>query len=164
MPITYLDQEIASFVQERKPLPSDWRNRVCLRSKRGHDERQLDIVGEGNSEFRIILRRNQINQLDFSVILTVRSPSSNQFFRLRRCNGNSHPHTNTIENETFDDFHIHLATERYQQIGAKEDAYAQTTDRYSDYQGALACMIHDANLVVPNDPDDPQGRLFEPEA
>ena len=163
MPITYLDQEIASLVQEHKPLPADWRNRIHLRPKRGHDEQQLDIVGEGNSEFRIILRRNRINQLDFSVILTVRVPHSNQLFRLLRYNGNSHEHTNSIENETFYGFHIHLATERYQQIGAREDAFAETTDRYGDYQGALDCLIRDANLVVPNDPNERQGRLFEEE-
>lgn len=160
MPITYSEREIASLVQEPKPLPHDWQTRVRLRPKRGHYERQLDIAGEGSGEFRIILRESQIKPLDFSVILAVRSPNSNQFFRLRRCNGNSHPHTNTIERETIHGFHIHVATERYQETGMDEDAYAETTDRYSDYQGALECMIHNANLVVPTDPNDVQGSLF----
>ena len=71
----------------------------------------------GAAEFRIILRRNHINPLDFSVILAVRVPNSNQLFRLRRYNGNSHEHTNKIENEKLHDFHIHLATKRYQERG-----------------------------------------------
>lgn len=161
MPITYLDQEIESFVREPKLLPDNWESRIRLIPKRGHSERQLDVGGEANSQFRIILRQGHINALDFSVILAVRTPSSNQLFRLRRYNGNSHPHSNKIENETFHGFHIHFATERYQREGFAEDAYAKTTDRYSDYRGALRCLIRDANLLVPSDPNDQQSLLFD---
>lgn len=160
MAVMYLDQEIASLVQERKPLPTDWRNQIRLRPKRGHDERQLDLTGDAGSEFRLILKQNQINLLNFSVILAVRVPQSNQIFRLRRYNGKSHEHTNHIEGMKFYDFHIHIATERYQEIGTREDAYAEPTDRYGNFQGALRCLIADANLVVP---PEPQRSLFEEE-
>ena len=53
-----------------------------------------------------------------------------------------------------------MATERYQELGTREDAYAEPTDRYGDFQGALRCLIDDANLVVPSEI---QGRLFEEE-
>ena len=158
MAITYSDQEIATLVQERKPLPADWRNRVRLRPKRGHDEQQLDLTGDAKSEFRIIFRRSGINRLDFSVILAVRAPGSSQWFRLRRYNGKSHEHTNHIENMTFHDFHIHFATERYQEFGTREDAYAEPTDRYGDFDGAFLCLRDDANLKIP---DEPQYGLFE---
>ena len=59
---------------------------------------------------------------------------------------------------TFYDFHIHVATEQYQEIGTREDAYAEPTERYGDFQGALRCLIEDANLAVP---PDPQIGLFE---
>ena len=75
-----------------------------------------------------------------------------------RYNGKSHEHTNHIEDETFHDFHIHLATERYQQRGTREDAYAKPTNRYDDFSSALRCLIGDANLEAPSDP---QGNLFE---
>ena len=68
-------------------------------------------------------------------------------------------HTNQIENETFYDFHIHLATERYQDIGAREDAYARPTDRYGTFRGALDCLFRDANFSVPSKA---QGDLFDP--
>ena len=155
---TYSDTEIAALVQERKPLPADWRNRIQLRPKRGHRERNLELVGDGDSEFCLILRQNMIAPLDFSIILAVRVPSSNQVFRLRRYNGKSHEHTNHIEDETFYDFHIHMATERYQEFGTREDAYAQPTDRYGDFHGALRCLIDEANLDVP---PEAQGNLFE---
>lgn len=158
MAATYSDQEIATLVQESKGLPADWRNRVQLRPKRGHDQRDLDLKGDAGSEFRLILRQNRINPLDFSIILAVRVPQSNALFRLRRYNGKSHEHTNHIEGKTFYDFHIHMATERYQQIGTREDAYAELTDRYGDFHGALRCLLDDANFDIP---PEAQTSLFE---
>jgi len=155
---TYSDPEITTLLQEAKPLPADWRTRIRLRPKRGHEERDLELSGDGGGEFRLILRQNRINRLDFSLILAVRVPKSNQIFRLRRYNGKSHEHTNHIENQTFYNFHIHEATERYQEIGPREDAYATPTDRYGDFQGALRCLIEDCSLDVP---PEAQGRLFE---
>jgi len=34
-----------------------------------------------------------------------------------------------------------MATERYQEIGNREDAYAEPTGRYSDICGALQCLL-----------------------
>lgn len=157
MSVTYTDNEIERLTQERKPLPVDWRNRVRLKPKRGHDEREMDLTGDANSEFRLILRRSRIDRLDFSVILTVRVPRSNQWFRLRRCNG-KHEHTNRIEKMKFRDFHIHVATRRYQELGAREDTYAEVTDRYDDFDGAVRCMVDDANF---SEPHESQLSLFE---
>lgn len=154
----YSDQEIEALLRERKPLPDNWRDQVRLRPKRGHQERDLEIIGNAGNQFRLILRQNRINPLDFSIILAVRVPQSNQLFRLRRYNGRSHEHTNHIEDETFYDFHIHVATERYQEFGTREDAYAEATDRYGDFHGALRCLLADAGLVVP---PTVQGDLFE---
>ena len=158
MAVTYTDQEIESLVRERKPLPADWRSRTQLVSKRGHQERHLDIAGDGGSEFRLILRQSTVNPLDFSLILAVRVPQSNQVFRLRRYNGRSHEYTNHIEGGAFYDFHIHLATERYQEFGAREDAYAEPTDRYGTFQDALRCLIADASFDAP---PEPQRDFFE---
>lgn len=105
-------------------MPGGWRNGIRLQPERSHDERHMDLAGDAGSEFRLILRRSKINPLDFSVILGVRVPRSIQIFRLRRYNGKSHQHTNRIEDETFYDFHIHTATQRYQELGMREDAYA----------------------------------------
>ena len=158
MAITYLDQRIELLLQERKSVPANWGDRIRLRSKRVYyGERHLDLTGDAGSEFRLILRQNMINRLDFSVILALRLPQSNQFFRLRRYNGKSHEHTNHIEDVTFYDFHIHVATERYQDIGTREDTYAEPTERYSDFDGAVRCLIEDVNLQVP---PESQGTLF----
>lgn len=123
----------------------------------GIKERDLDVKGVNGNEFRLILRQSDFNTLDFSIILALRSPGSYQLFRLRRYNG-KHRHTNKIEDNTIDDFHIHIATERYQELGMWEDAYAEASDRFWDFDSALHFMLDECGFDVPRDP---QGRLFE---
>lgn len=159
MAVTYTDAEIARLVAEEKPLPADWQHQFRRNPKRGHDERELRVAGSEGSQFRIIFRKSQSNLLDFSVILGVEIPLSNRLFRLRRHNGKSHEHTNQIEGDSFYDFHIHMATERYQLRGVRaprEDDYAEVTDRYGDASGALACMLEDAGFTFAG----PQTAMF----
>jgi len=146
----YTDSEIAGLIAEAKPLPPDWRTHVTLRPKRGHRERELPILGEGGSHFRVILRQGVLNPLDFSVILALLVPKTNQAFRLLRCNGKSHEHTNRLESATFYDFHIHRATERYQREGFREDSYAEITDEFSNLEGVLETLIAEGGFVRPS--------------
>jgi hypothetical protein len=158
MPVSLTDTEIQHLLAEPKRLPEDFRNRVVPKLKRGHKEQELDLRGQSGSEFRLIVRQNSFNVLDFTAILAYRPPRSNKLFRLRRCNGR-HVHTNKLEGNAFDGFHIHMATERYQQAGfEKEDAYAEPTDRYSDLAGATECLLRDCSFVFPTSG---QGDLFE---
>jgi len=152
------DQEIDGLLREPKPLPADCWAKLRLRPKRGHKERQLDVKSRAGHEFRLILRQSNLNALDFSVIVAVLSPRTNQVFRLRRYNGKSHEHTNTMEHQRFYDFHVHYATERYQDLGADEDAYAERADSYSDFRGALTCALKDCGFEVATGG---QGALFE---
>ena len=152
------DQEIKDLIRERKPLPSDYVSRIRVRPKRGHKERDLDIRGDNGNDFRIILRQSTINTLDFSIILVFRPAHSNVLFRLRRYNGKSHEHTNIIEAQTFYDYHIHQATERYQQMGAREDSFAEPTDRFADFYRAINCLIQDCGFEIPGGM---QGELFQ---
>ena len=149
MPTKYSDEEIAQMIAERKPLPDNYRSRVQLRDKRGHKERELDVAGESGAQYRLILRQNNFNTLDFSIILAINPPDSNQLFRLRRYNGKHGEHTNQIEGNTFYNFHIHQATARYQESGAREDAFAEPTDRYADFHSALRCMLEDCGFETP---------------
>ena len=161
MPDFLSDSEIAKLLLEKKPLPDDYAKKVAMKPKRGHSESELEVRGENGSEFRIIRRRSHFNPLDFSVILAYRMPASNQILRLRRYNGRSHEHTNPIEGETFYDFHIHMASERYQRTGNREDTYAMTTDRYADIDGAFACLLADCGFVTPPPGPGTQGNLFD---
>jgi len=151
MPAKYSDAEIARMIQERKPLPDNYRARVQLREKRGHKDREFDVTGKDGTQYRIILRQSNFNTLDFSIILAVIPAGSNQLFRLRRYNGKHGEHTNQIEGNTFYDFHIHQATARYQENGMKEDSYAEATNRYADFHAALRCMLEDCGFETPGD-------------
>jgi len=160
MAAKYSDIEIAEFVNERKPLSPDYRSRIQLRNKSGHKESELDIEGTIGNQYRLILRQSDFNPLDFSIILALCPRETTQLFRLRRYNGKSHEHTNHIEGNTFYDFHIHMATERYQEYGTREDAYAEPTESFFDLHNALRAMLNDCGFDVPVDP---QQALFEEE-
>jgi hypothetical protein len=154
----YSDADIARLLIERKQLSQDFRTQTRLREKKGHKEQELDIRGVDGNHFRLILRQSNHNVLDFSIILAYCPAETTQCFRLRRYNGKSHEHTNTIESDSFYDFHIHVATERYQELGSREDAYAERSNRFSDFSSALDCMLSDCALELP---EDPQQKLFE---
>ena len=158
MAAKYSDAEIRAFLQEKKPLPNDYRSKIRLRDKRGHKEQELDIPGANGNQFRIIFRQSNFNPLDFSNILAYCPSGSNQLFRLRRYNGKSHEHTNMIESVKFYDYHIHTATERYQELGMREDTYAEPSNRFYDLNTAITCMLSDCGFDVP---EDPQLKLFE---
>jgi hypothetical protein len=160
MAILLTDANIETLLAERKPLPPNYREKIQVKPKRGHKERELDIVGVAGSEFRLILRQSEFNVLDFSVILSYCVPQTNQRLRLRRYNGKSHQHTNTIEDKTFYDFHIHTASERYQRVGVREDWFAEPTSRYADIHSAIRCCLSDCGFDIPADE---QPSLFEEE-
>lgn len=157
MPVLLSDNQIAALLAESKPLPPDYRSRIQTKPKRGHRERELDVDGAQGNKFLIILRQSSFNLLDFSTILAWLPPQSSTPFRLCRYNGKSHEHTNNIEGNTFYDFHIHRATERYQQSGSREDTFAEPTTCCQDFAGALRCLIQDCGFQLP--PGD-QSELF----
>lgn len=149
MAVTLTDAQIAELIAEPKPLPDDFRRRTTLREKRGHAEAQLDVTGDAGSRFGLIFRRSLTNPLSFSVILGYRPPQSSQIFRLRRYNGKSHEHRNKIEGNQFYDFHVHMATHRYQELGLREDGYAEPSERFADMDGAFECLIDDCGFRRP---------------
>lgn len=149
MGIVLSEKDIGRLVAERKELPADYRKRMTLKPKRGHKEQELDVKGADGSDFRVILRQSDHNPLDFSAILAYLMPKSNVVIRLRRYNGKHGEHTNTLEGQTFYDYHIHMATERYQESGLDPDAFAQPTDRYANLAGAVICLIKDCGFVEP---------------
>jgi hypothetical protein len=149
MAVLLTDADIERLVAEVKPLEADYTRRLKLRTRHGHRESDLQVTGTAGSFFRVKVRQAIANPLDFSVILTYCLPNSNRLFRLRRYNGRSHEHRNKLEGNRFYDFHVHLATERYQADGSEEDKYAEVTDRYSTVDSATACLLQDCGFVMP---------------
>ena len=102
--VRYSDQEIEEFIQERKVLPNDWYSRLIRPNK---EKGELTVIGDKGNEFRIIVRPDNAMPLDFSVILVVIPPRSNQDFKLRRYNGRHGRHRNRIEKERIEGFEVH---------------------------------------------------------
>ncbi len=128
-----------------------------FKEKKGHKEFSVKVDRPDNSLFQIIIRQSIENPLDFSAILGFIPPNKTDLFLLRRYNGKSHQHKNKLENEgVFYDFHIHMATERYQKAGLREEYFAEVTDRYSDLYGAIDCLVDDCKIKS----DDNQPNLF----
>ncbi len=150
MSVVFTDDQIRALIREPKPLPRDYRTSLGLRQKRGHRERDLTIQGTEGHDFHITLRQSSIDPLNFSVILGVTVPGTNRIFRLRRYNSKTHSHSNRLErSEMFYSFHIHQATERYQEAGCDEETYAEPTDRFADLHGAINCMFKDCGFILP---------------
>jgi len=149
----FTDEQIKAYIGEQKPLPVELAALTPpLRNTRaGHKEAQYDVTGTSGTDYRVIIRQSVHNLFDFSIILAHLSKTTNQVFRLRRYNGKSHEHTNQIERDRFYGFHMHTATQRYQERGLKEDGFAEPTDRYSDLAGALDCLIADCGFIQPAD-------------
>ncbi len=146
------DTQIDALISERKTIPEGLRPIGRQIERNQHRRRDFDVSGVSGSEFMVAIRQSTLNPFDFSVILGYRVPGFNTVFRLRRYNGKSHVHTNTIEGDAIQGFHIHYATERYQSSGgSKEDGFAQKTDRYWTLESAIDCLISDCGFVAPID-------------
>ena len=143
------DVEISNLIQERKEFPPNYEILFQTKDKKGHKEQEITLPRSDGSQFKVILRQNRINLLDFSLILGYMPPKTTALIRLRRYNGKSHQHTNKVEKETFYDFHIHQATERYQVAGFDEEGYAVISKEFVDIQSALDCLVKDCSIALP---------------
>lgn len=169
MPRVLTDSEIAELLAERKELPVNWTRRLAVRAKSDSTftHREIDVTGEKGRQFRLILRGNTLNPLDFSLILVFHDEDDSEY-RLVRFNGrHSSQHTNKYEkanklpNAAFRNrFHIHRATERYQVEGFEIDGYAEVTDRYDTFESALNVFVRSNGLTIPEAKETERG-LFD---
>src|SRR5271170_5053393 len=139
------DATINQLILEPKTLPEGLTAAPKLSSRNKHKRKEYEVTSHSGNQFVVFLRQSELNPVDFSAILGYRIPHSYAVFRLRRYNG-KHQHTNVIEKETLLDYHIHTATERYQAVGFREDAFAETTNRYSTLGTAINCLIEDCGF------------------
>jgi len=138
------DTQIDSFIKEKKIISNKFN--PTLRDKSIYHEFVFEVKGERENIFKIIVRQNKINPLDFSVIFGVLI--NGKLFKLKRYNGNLHEHINKIEKQKIKGFHIHKATQRYQERGFREEGYAEVSKRYVDWRTALNSVLNDNNFLV----------------
>lgn len=153
----FTDNEIKELTLESKNYNGTIADLLNFKESDGHKKASVEIPRPNGSMFIIKLRQNTNTLNDFSAILAFQEKGASKDFKVRRYNGKQE-HTNKLENRKFFNFHIHYATQRYQDAGRKEESYAEETDRYSDIKGALKCLIDDCNIQVETDP---QMNLFD---
>jgi hypothetical protein len=151
MDVILTDSEIKTLISQPKKILLEFDD--CfdgMKPKKGHTEFDYTINNSDGSCFIVKLRQSIHNGLNFSAILAYRLVNTNTLVILTRYNGKNHYHRNPIEKTApFYDFHIHLATERYQSIrGRKAEHYAVKTDRYSSLREAFECLISDCNVSL----------------
>ena len=144
------DLEIQKLIEDIKPIPYKIINSVKLKAR--EDKRHLiwtyKIQSKSENTFVLRIRQNIIHNSDFSVILLYEDDGNNLHI-IKRYNG-IHTHTNRIEKNKIRSFHIHTATERYQEKGYDAVGYAEATEAYSDWRGALEMMVKDCNFDIGN--------------
>lgn len=162
------DIEIAKLLAEKKIVPSSWSKRLAApipAPGKPHLHRELLVQGGDGSQFCIYIRKNPLILLDFSIILTFKE-GGEEYHLLRYDGRQPSDHTNKWEKKEKlpdwkfrNEFHIHMATERYQRAGFKIDGFARVTDDYHSFDSALAAFVSDNGFEVEDD-DPEQGKLF----
>ena len=147
------DAQIQKLIQEEKILPPDWRDCMSLKHTKDVQLRgKLEVMGSEGNGFVIYLRRLEQDVFCFSAILAFKRLDTGTSFRLRRYNGKDHAHTNKIEkDEILFEYHIHNATQRYQEFGYDEDQYAEVTDKFSTIQEAYGLLLDQCGFVKPRE-------------
>lgn len=131
-------------------------------------EQQFELVAavDPSRLYRLYRRHHPLISGVFSVGLSVCVGS--EWLTVCRYNGDYHAHRNKIEKDRLVGvFHIHHATERYIHAGLHPDGFAVQTDRYSNVETALRCMILDCSIsgVLPDGDADPNSLdLFDEQA
>lgn len=103
---------------------------------------------DGRLSFELYTRQNQLDPEHYSCGLIYQPGGGNKGITLVRYNGSNHTHSNPLEGGALiiNQCHIHRATERYMAAGDKGDKYAETTNRYSTMDEALACLLEDCSI------------------
>ena len=107
------------------------------------------MTSQEDCSFHIRGRLSADDPTDFSVILSMENTSGSDFI-LMRCNG-PHEHHNYIERTRISGTHIHIATERYAELGRKNEGFAELTDEYTNFEGALYSLIKHCNISIEDD-------------
>lgn len=117
------------------------------KTQRGSRQRNYELNSEdGKLSFSLFLRQNRRIYESFSCGLLYLHPSGEKIM-LARYNGSDHDHYNPLDGTRSDGIcHIHQATERYMTAGRKSEHYAESTDRYTNLDGAFQAIVHDCKI------------------
>lgn len=138
------DKEILAFkIMPKyltKPLKQKWT--INLKVK------QLSIeLYSGSYNFNIYMRQAMLDEDNFSCGISLTANGNNDI-TLARYNGSNHVHVNKCDGRRFDfECHIHEANEKSLKASKKIENYAEPTNRYTNLQGAIQCVLDDFHIM-----------------
>ena len=123
-----------------KPLKQKWT--VNLKVK----QLSIELYG-GNHHFQIYMRQAVMDEDNFSCGISLVTNGNNDI-TLARYNGSNHVHVNKCDGRRFDfECHIHEANENSIKTSKKIENYAESTNRYTNLQGAIQCVLADFHIM-----------------
>lgn len=149
----YSDEELAGLRSAPKQVTNP---RARWTKKPGHRQRNFQARDQQDESvrFSIYQRQSLHDDNDFSCGIEF-IPRVGARLTLARYNGPSHRHGEIVYRP-----HIHRATARAIAAGKKPESEADETDRYTNLEGALRCLVEDFHLDGLSISNDNQTRLF----
>ncbi len=143
--IELTDIEIEELINEEKIWQGN--QRIRLTRENGHERFNKELETETKNRFRVFIRQNIRDPLNFSIGLIYIDRATGENISLLRCNGPTHQHPNKIEGDNTDFVcHIHRATQRYIEAGKKPEGWANETGEFNNIDSALAFFSKEVNI------------------
>jgi len=115
------------------------------KSSMKYREFEMALFDSENRQYKMIIRRNIIDQFDFSILLRYFHKDAKLWRTLVRYNG-CHIHVNKLEKKKIECFHVHKITEKYQKADFREEGFAELTQSYCSYDTAINQFIKNNNV------------------
>ena len=149
----YSDEELAGLWSAPKRVSNP---RARWTNKLGHRQRNFQACDQQDDSvrFSIYQRQNVHDDNDFSCGIEY-IPRVGARLTLARYNGPSHRHGEIVYRP-----HIHRTTARAIASGKKPESEANETDRYTNLDGALRCLVEDFHLQGLSISNNNQASLF----
>lgn len=138
------DKEILAFKNMPKYLTKPLKQKWTINLK----VKQLSIeLYSGSYNFNIYMRQAMLDEDNFSCGISLTANGNNDI-TLARYNGSNHVHVNKCDGRKFDfECHIHEANEKSLKASKKIENYAEPTNRYTNLQGAIQCVLADFHIM-----------------
>jgi hypothetical protein len=125
-------------------------------NRRGEIEAKLPVTSKARKRFTVTSALRS-DPLKFSIILSY--SYYGRHINLIRCNGHHREHTNVLEKASGEGivhipantFHIHRATYRYQVADMDAEWYAEPTNGYFSFKGAVEFMCSNFGFYLKDD-------------
>lgn len=141
------DNDIRSLIVCPKSITTAPQKRMTL--GQGHYRNGMVLLSvDGNHRFSVFMRKSEMFEENFSIGLRYHPPDDPESLVLLRCNGPHGGHRDPLDIRAkhYWEYHIHVAREIVIKQGLREEAHADITSEYSNFNDALAFFLRYCNI------------------